>query len=116
MIAAGLVPMFEKEARERQKGGQGGAMLSANLREATGKATEKAATAVNVSPRSVESAQNVLRESVGADLALAQRRVLAACWTAPEAFRARVQRLAALVAGPEGEGTQPVHLEAAHDS
>ena len=68
MVAAGLVSMFEKEARERQAHGATapGKTLSANLREASpdhGKATEKAAHAVNVSPRSVETARKVLHEA-----------------------------------------------------
>jgi hypothetical protein len=57
MVAAGLVPMFEKEARERQRaaGGDHSKPLPANLREARGTAAQKAAEAVNVSPRTVES-------------------------------------------------------------
>lgn len=36
--------------------------------------------------------------TLDAHLALAQRRILAACWTAPEAFRDEVAHLQALVA------------------
>lgn len=57
MVAAGLVPLFEGEA----KGRQGRRDLPANLPE-RGEAREKAAAAVNVSPRSVASAQVVQRE------------------------------------------------------
>lgn len=67
MVAAALVPLFEEEAKERQRAGlrQGeAAPVSANLRgRDSGKATEKAAAAVNVSPRSVESALKVTREA-----------------------------------------------------
>jgi hypothetical protein len=66
IVAAGLVPMFEKEAHARLATSTGGAAPrpSANLREAEkGKATEKAAKAVNVSPRIVESAVKVTREA-----------------------------------------------------
>jgi hypothetical protein len=67
MVAAGLVPLFEEEAAARRRSTQNNASaeaVSANLREqAHGKATEKAAAAVNVSPRSVESALKVSREA-----------------------------------------------------
>jgi hypothetical protein len=68
VVAAGLVPMFEKEAHERQVAAQNndtGRAVSAKRREqaAPGKATEKAAEAVNVSPRSVERAVQVVREA-----------------------------------------------------
>jgi 16S rRNA G966 N2-methylase RsmD len=66
MVGARIKPMFEAEARERQ-----GARtdLRANLRESVqpAKASERAAEAVNVSPRSVESASRVLEQGA-ADL------------------------------------------------
>lgn len=63
MVAARLKPIYEEEARKRQGTRTD---LSANLRLGeAGKAAEKAAAALNVSPRSVESAAAVLRD--GAD-------------------------------------------------
>lgn len=67
MVAAGLVSMFEAEAHARQvaslKKGEA-EPVSADLRSRDhGKSTEKAAAAVNVSPRSVESALKVVREA-----------------------------------------------------
>lgn len=63
MVGARIKPMFESEARERQKGGQGGGLLFANLQKANAPvhAHVQAAESVNVSPRSVESASKVLR-------------------------------------------------------
>jgi hypothetical protein len=65
-IAAALTEMFAAEAKERQRaaGGAHPEPVSANLREAAGKATEKAAAAMNVSPRLVESALKVQRSGV----------------------------------------------------
>lgn len=62
MVGATLKPMYEVEARARQRGGQGGSLLPANLPEARGEARAQAAAAVNVSPRSVESASRVLEK------------------------------------------------------
>lgn len=62
MVGARIKPMFENEARARQ-----GARtdLRANLRGGdSGKASQKAAEAVNVSPRSVESASRVIERGV----------------------------------------------------
>ena len=62
LIAAGLVPLFAEEAKARQ-----GARtdISAGLRGSDfGKATEKAAERMSVSPRSVESASKVLRDGI----------------------------------------------------
>jgi hypothetical protein len=58
MVAAGLVPMFEAEARDRDQAGK-----FARMDEPSGRARDKAASAVNVSPRSVESALKVTREA-----------------------------------------------------
>ena len=66
MVAARALPLFEREARERQVAAGGDRRsVSANLREAVeakGKATEAAAATVNVSPRLVEHAAKVLRQ------------------------------------------------------
>ncbi len=67
MVAAGLVPMFAAEARERQRANlkQGGEIpVPAKLPERErGEAREKAAAAVNVSPRLVADAVKVAREA-----------------------------------------------------
>ncbi len=64
MVAAGLVPLFAEEAKERQRaaGGSHSESVRANLPEA-GRAREKAAAAVNVSPRLVADAVKVSREA-----------------------------------------------------
>ncbi len=64
MIGARIKPMFEAEAKERQRGGQGGILLSANLQKANEPvhAAKEAAQSVSVSPRSVESASKVLSQ------------------------------------------------------
>lgn len=63
MVGARIKPMFEGEAKERQLQTLKQNTVVANLpqREA-GKARDKAAEAVNVSPRSVESASKVLSQ------------------------------------------------------
>lgn len=67
IVAAGLVPMFEAEAHARQTEGlkRGDKRpVSANLREREPvHAAQKAAEAVNVAPRTVESALRVQREA-----------------------------------------------------
>ena len=69
-MAARIKPLFEEEARERQRQAadrtnallRGEETLRANLREANeAKASEQAAAVVNVSARSVESAQAARR-------------------------------------------------------
>lgn len=64
MVGARIRPLFEEEARQKQKGGQGGALLCANLHKANEEihSNTKAAEAVNVSPRSVASASKVLEQ------------------------------------------------------
>ncbi len=63
MIGAGLVPMYETEAKERQRQG-GREKVTAHLQEASrGTAAAKAAQAVNVSERSVAAAVKVTREA-----------------------------------------------------
>jgi hypothetical protein len=123
LIGAKIKPMLEDAARERQKEGrqQGGATagrgrpkeedsLGANLPESNGRARDQAAAAVNVSPRSVESAVVVLSNgtpdlarmveagevSVSAAAAVAslpkpeQRAIVA---EGPEAVRARAREI-----------------------
>jgi hypothetical protein len=66
MVGAKVKPLFTEEARQRQAtsgpGIHGGKPLSANLRGAVvpGKAADKAASVVNVSPRLVEMATKVI--------------------------------------------------------
>lgn len=62
LVGARLKPLYEAEAKARQATSTGGAspQLRANLPEAA-RARDTAAKAVNVSPRSVESASKVLR-------------------------------------------------------
>jgi hypothetical protein len=56
MVGARLKPLFEAEARERMaEGGRGGKIATPS------KSRDQAASAVNVSPRSVESAAKELR-------------------------------------------------------
>jgi N6-adenosine-specific RNA methylase IME4 len=65
MVAARCKPMFEEEAKARMLEGRNQYSPSANLREAdTGKASDKAAEAVNVSPRSVEYASKVVAQGI----------------------------------------------------
>lgn len=71
-VGAELVPLYEKQAKERQIEG-GKKKGSANLREAS-KASEAAARAVNVSPRSVESALKVNRDGAPEVVAAARQR------------------------------------------
>lgn len=62
-VGAELVPMYEAQAKERQREG-GRAKGQANLPEAqTGQARDHAARAVNVSPRSIEAALKVKRDA-----------------------------------------------------
>lgn len=73
-VGAELVPMYEAQAKERQReGGRGKG--SANWREAdTGKATALAARAVNVGAKSVERALQVKRDAAPEVLAAARDR------------------------------------------
>lgn len=76
MVAQGLTPLFEAEARARKAATQFGAPVGANLREPggdaectettadSGKAAGRAAKVVNVSTRSVELARKVARKCV----------------------------------------------------
>ena len=68
LLAAKAKPLYEAEAKARQKAAGGDRKSgSANLREAirdTGKASDHAAKAFKFSPRSVESASTVLREGL----------------------------------------------------
>ncbi len=58
MVAAGLVPLFAEEAKRRQGRAGQPRNVPANLPE-HGEAREKAAAAVNVSPRLVADAVKV---------------------------------------------------------
>jgi DNA modification methylase len=62
-VALELLPMLEAEARERQRGGQGGILLPAFLPGASGEAREQAATLMQTSPRYVSDAKRIQRES-----------------------------------------------------
>lgn len=59
MVAAGLVPLYAAEARERDQTGK-----FAHVEEPVGRARDRAAESVNVSPRSVESAIQVTKDGV----------------------------------------------------
>src|SRR4051812_8168978 len=67
MVAVGLLPLFEEEAKERQRAGGGDKKSDrANLPEpivSAGRARDQAAAAVSVSARSVEHAARVTREA-----------------------------------------------------
>ena len=62
MVAADLSHLYEQEAKERQRIG-GEKKGTANLREASGTSAAKAASAMGVSERIVESALKVQREA-----------------------------------------------------
>jgi hypothetical protein len=67
MVGARAKPNFEAEAKQRQKlggaiGGSKTGKVPANLREASGESSEKAAAVVNVSARSIDSASKVLSQ------------------------------------------------------
>jgi N6-adenosine-specific RNA methylase IME4 len=74
-VGAELVPLYEAQAKERQRAAGGARPVSANLRGAvTEKAAEAAARAVNVSARSVESALKVNRDAAPEVLEAARER------------------------------------------
>lgn len=58
-LALDLLPHLEDEARERQKGGQGGVLLSPETDEAKGRADEKAAELVGVGRSTVATAKAI---------------------------------------------------------
>lgn len=72
MLGARLLPMFEKDAKDRQRAAAAqtnaalgrGETLPPNLAEASGESTDKAATAVRVGRGSVKSAAKVLASPV----------------------------------------------------
>ncbi len=66
MVAARAKEIFEQEAKERQRGGQGGKLLPVTLPEAKGDARDKAGKAVGVSGRSVDHASRVLAKGTPA--------------------------------------------------
>ena len=55
-VALEVERLLAVQAKERQRGGQGGALLVVNLRQAKGEAREQAAAIVGVGARSVEMA------------------------------------------------------------
>ena len=61
-LAVELLPRFEAEARERQRGGQGGKMLPGLIPEAKGEAREKVAHLTHVDPTYVSSAKRLSQE------------------------------------------------------
>lgn len=58
-LAVGLLPHLEAEARERQKGGQGGVLLTPEMEEAKGEAAAKAAEMVRVGRSTVAAAKAI---------------------------------------------------------
>ena len=108
MVGARAKPLFEAEATARQRGGQGGILLSANLREATiaaqpGKASSHAAAQVSVSPRSVEHAAKVLAHGAPALVAAVDRGEVAVSTAAEIARALPVAEQTELVARGEKE-------------
>lgn len=59
MVGAAIKPMKAAEAKARQRGGRGGALLMENLPEAKGTARDAAAALVNVSGKTVDAACKV---------------------------------------------------------
>jgi DNA modification methylase len=105
IIGARLKGLYEEEARARQAHGQTapGKTLGANLRQASkGKASTKAAEAVSVSGRLVESASKVLREGTPDLVAKVERGELkvSAAVRHIERQRKREQLQAIAAAGP----------------
>lgn len=106
MIGARAKPLFEAEASARQRGGQGGILLPANLPEAIGargEARVHAAAQVSVSPRSVEHASKVLAHGAPALVAAVDRGEVAVSTAAEIARALPVAEQAELVARGEKE-------------
>jgi N6-adenosine-specific RNA methylase IME4 len=106
MVGARAKPLFEAEAAARQRGGQGGILLPANLPEAIGargEAREHAAAQVSVSPRSVEHASKVLAHGAPALVAAVDRGEVAVSTAAELARALPVAEQAELVARGEKE-------------
>lgn len=59
VVALDILPMLEAEARERQKGGQGGVLLSQKIDEANGKASEQAAAMTGTNRQYVSEAKRI---------------------------------------------------------
>jgi len=55
-IALDMLPMLEAEARERQKGGQGGVLLEERIPQANRRARDAAAQATGANPHYVSDA------------------------------------------------------------
>ena len=62
-VALEVERLLAVQAKERQRGGQGGALLVANLRQAKGRASEQAAAMFGVSPRYVQEAKKLNAEA-----------------------------------------------------
>ena len=106
MVGARAKPLFEAEASARQRGGQGGILLPANLPEAIGargEARVHAAAQVSVSPRSVEHASKVLAHGAPALVAAVDRGDVAVSTAAEIARALPVTEQAELVARGEKE-------------
>jgi len=106
MVGARAKPLFEAEASARQRGGQGGILLPANLPGATGtrgEAREHAAAQVSVSPRSVEHASKVLAHGAPALVAAVDRGEVAVSTAAEIARALPVAEQTELVARGEKE-------------
>jgi N6-adenosine-specific RNA methylase IME4 len=107
MVGARIKPLFEAEARERER--QGGLLKGkANLPEASrGQSRDQAASAVNVSPRSVESAAKVIAAGTAGLVGLADRGGISVSLAAkvadePEEFQRAVVDIV------ESEGVKPI--------
>ena len=107
MVGARSKPLFEAESSARQRGGQGGILLRANLPEATdgppSRSREHAAAQVSVSPRSVEHASKVLAHGAPALVAAVDRGEVAVSTAAEIARALPVAEQTELVARGEKE-------------
>ena len=73
MVAARARGAYDKQAKERQRGGRGGKLLPVSLPEAKGDSRDQAAKAVGVSGRTVDYATRVLNRGTP-ELIKAERR------------------------------------------
>ena len=115
MIAADTEKVYAAEARKRQRGGQGGKLLPANLPEATSRDREartQAAKALNVSPRAVQQAKVVLAKGAP-ELVSAVRRGDVSVSAAAEVARLPEDEQRATVAG-RGSGAHNIQANRKH--
>jgi 16S rRNA G966 N2-methylase RsmD len=63
VVALEILPSLEKEAKERQRGGQGGVLLREQIPQAKGKAREQAAKLLNVNPHYISDAKRISQEA-----------------------------------------------------